>query len=123
MNAATLVFILIPMGDWCGSVPQPDDEKPGALPRFVMLQDGQLGFQVQGVVPEGNNFSLYSGLPMGDDFTSFLVTTFLRSTLGERRVQASSSNLIGDFVSPEFYRPTLTATQPAKAMIRSKTTA
>jgi hypothetical protein len=58
-----------------------------------MLQDGQLGFQVQGVVPEGNNFSLYSGHPMGDDFTSFLVTTFLRSTLGERRVQASSSIL------------------------------
>jgi hypothetical protein len=32
------VLVLIPMGDWCGSVPQPDDEKPGASISFAAME-------------------------------------------------------------------------------------
>jgi integrase len=42
---------LIPTGDWCGSVPQPDDEKPDASSSFVTA--GWLFPTVQGLALRG----------------------------------------------------------------------
>jgi hypothetical protein len=90
-NARSAALALIPMGDWCGSVPQPHRRETGRVMCFA-ARCGPDRLQRRKTMRQGDDLPVYLGLSMGDRITVATVTNLMRSTPAEPGVRSAAAD-------------------------------